>query len=129
VKWFEPIIAVVAVLLVVIPIIVVIYQKKKGTYTCECGHPQGECSGSCGDCKSKDKKITLTYVIGVDGMKCGMCESHINDIIRKNFDILYVKSSRKKKNTIIQSNSLLNVKKIREAITKEGYDVTSITFE
>ena len=32
----------------------------------------------------------------IDGMACGMCESHINDAIRNNFDVKKVKSSHKR---------------------------------
>ena len=34
--------------------------------------------------------------IGINGMMCGMCESHINDVIRQNFKIKKVTSSHKK---------------------------------
>lgn len=26
-------------------------------------------------------------IVGIDGMMCGMCESHVNDVIRKSFDV------------------------------------------
>ena len=42
-------------------------------------------------------KITLK----IDGMACGMCESHINDVIRNNFDVKKVSSSHKDKKTEI----------------------------
>ena len=29
------------------------------------------------------KKITVK----VEGMRCGMCESHVNDLIRRNFNV------------------------------------------
>ena len=32
----------------------------------------------------------------IDGMMCSMCEAHINDVIRKNFDINSVSSSHSK---------------------------------
>ena len=34
-------------------------------------------------------KLTLE----VDGMACGMCESHVNDTVRKNFKVKKVTSS------------------------------------
>lgn len=37
-------------------------------------------------------KTTLT----IDGMMCPMCESHINDVIRKDFEIKKVSSSHKR---------------------------------
>ncbi len=35
-------------------------------------------------------KITLK----INGMMCGMCESHINDVIRKTFPVKKVSSSQ-----------------------------------
>lgn len=29
----------------------------------------------------------IKTTVGIDGMMCGMCESHVNDAIRKSFDI------------------------------------------
>ena len=37
------------------------------------------------------KKITVK----IDGMMCGMCESHVNDEVRKNFKVSKVTSSHK----------------------------------
>ena len=37
------------------------------------------------------------YTIQVDGMMCGMCESHVNDAVRKAFPVKKVTSSRSKK--------------------------------
>lgn len=34
--------------------------------------------------------------LGIDGMMCGMCESHMNDAIRNNFDVKKVTSSHRK---------------------------------
>ena len=43
------------------------------------------------------RKITVK----VDGMMCGMCESHINDAIRRAFPIQKVTSSHTKGETVI----------------------------
>lgn len=37
------------------------------------------------------------YIIGVGGMACGSCESHVNNEVRKHFPNVSVKSSRLKK--------------------------------
>lgn len=42
-------------------------------------------------------KITVK----IDGMMCGMCESHINDAIRKSFAVKKVVSSHTKERTEI----------------------------
>lgn len=40
--------------------------------------------------------------LGIDGMMCGMCESHMNDAIRNNFDVKKVTSSHSKKQTEVK---------------------------
>ena len=30
--------------------------------------------------------------VGIEGMMCGMCEAHVNDAIRKAFDVKKVKA-------------------------------------
>lgn len=40
-------------------------------------------------------------IVTVDGMMCGMCESHVNDAIRKAFPVKKVTSSHKKGETVI----------------------------
>ena len=65
-------------------------------------------------------------VLGVEGMMCGMCESHINDAIRNKFpNIKKVSSNRKKKETIIQSEDILDKEDLNKIITEVGYTMTS----
>ena len=40
-------------------------------------------------------------ILKVDGMKCGMCEAHVNDAVRDNFNVKKVKSSHSKGQTVI----------------------------
>ena len=35
---------------------------------------------------SRAEDVTF-FILKIDGMMCGMCESHMNDVIRKNFKI------------------------------------------
>lgn len=46
-------------------------------------------------------KITLD----VDGMACGMCEAHVNDAVRKAFQVKKVTSSHSKGRTEIISET------------------------
>ena len=39
--------------------------------------------------------------VKVDGMMCGMCESHVNDCVRENFNVRKVTSSHSKGETVI----------------------------
>ena len=41
------------------------------------------------------------YILKINGMRCSMCESHINDSIRKRIDAKKIKSSHSKNETIV----------------------------
>ena len=62
-------------------------------------------------------KTTLT----IDGMMCGMCESHVNDTIRQSFHIKKVSSSHSKGTTEIISENPLDETALKEAVGKTGY--------
>lgn len=71
----------------------------------------------------------IKTTVEVDGMMCGMCESHVNDAIRKAFKVKKVNSSHTKSRTVIESEEALNEDALRKAITETGYEVKSITSE
>ena len=62
----------------------------------------------------------------IDGMMCGMCESHINDAIRREFKVKKVTSSHTKKQTVILTEKPLDEEKLRKVIDDTGYKVMSI---
>ena len=68
----------------------------------------------------------LKITMGIDGMMCGMCESHINDAIRREFKIKKVTSSHTKKQTVILTEKPLDEDKLRKVIDDTGYKVMSI---
>ncbi len=63
-------------------------------------------------------------VLKVDGMMCGMCESHVNEVVRKTAQIKKVTSSHTKGETVILSEEPLDLNAIRKAIAETGYTVT-----
>lgn len=63
----------------------------------------------------------IETVIKIDGMMCGMCESHINDVIRRNFKVKKVSSSHKKGETSVVSEEALDEKLLEKAIAETGY--------
>jgi len=65
-------------------------------------------------------------ILEIDGMMCGMCESHINDAIRNNFSVKSVKSSHKTGICQIISDSPLDEEKLRSVISATGYRVKSL---
>ena len=71
----------------------------------------------------------IRYTIAVDGMMCGMCESHVNDAVRKAFPVKKVTSSRSKKETTAISETNLDEDALRAAISATGYEVGEIRKE
>ena len=68
-------------------------------------------------------------IVGVDGKISGKCESHQNEAVRNTFQIKQVSSSQGKKQTEIISDESLDHEKLKAAIEKTGYQVTSVTEE
>ena len=65
----------------------------------------------------------------IDGMMCGMCESHVNEAIRRDFKVKKVTSSHAKKETEIISEDALNEEKLKAVIEETGYQLLSVTSE
>lgn len=65
----------------------------------------------------------------IDGMMCSMCETHINEAVRKVVEAKKVKSSHKKGETVIISEDNLDEQALREAIKNTGYDLLGMTSE
>lgn len=65
----------------------------------------------------------------INGMMCGMCEAHINDAVRKSFDVKKVSSSHRKGTAEIISESPPDEQKLRDVISQTGYELTAISSE
>lgn len=71
----------------------------------------------------------ITTTLSIDGMMCGMCEAHINDVIRQNFNIKKVSSSFKKGVTTIVSEKSLDKDSLEKAIADTGYRLLNVSEE
>lgn len=71
------------------------------------------------------KKTTLK----IDGMRCGMCEAHICDVIRRNANVKKVSASHTKNEAVIISDNLLDADRLKNAISADGYKVLGIYVE
>ena len=71
----------------------------------------------------------IKTTLGIDGMMCGMCESHMNDAIRNNFKVKKVNSSHTNKATEIISEGQLDEDKLKQVVADTGYTMTSINTE
>ena len=65
-------------------------------------------------------------ILKVDGMMCGMCESHVNETVRKTADVKKVTSSHTKGETVILSEQPVDVEALKAAIADTGYTVTGV---
>ena len=62
-------------------------------------------------------------ILKVDGMMCGMCESHINDAVRNAFPVKKVTSSHSRGQTVILSETEIPEAELRPVIAKTGYEL------
>jgi copper chaperone CopZ len=64
----------------------------------------------------------IKTTVKVGGMACGMCESHINDVIRKVFpEAQKVTSSHKKGEATFLTENAVDPEKLKDAIEETGY--------
>jgi len=69
-------------------------------------------------------KVTMK----IDGMACGMCEAHVNDVIRKVVpQAKKVASSHAKGESSFLTDADFSEEELRSAITETGYTVLSLT--
>ena len=71
------------------------------------------------------EKVTLT----IDGMMCGMCESHICDAIRKNFEVKKVTASHKKKEAVVLTDLPLPKAQMKKVLGALGYTLVDMRSE
>ena len=66
------------------------------------------------------------YILGIDGMRCGMCEMHVEDTIRKNFPYYKkVKASRLSSTVVVITPSEIKESDFKKAFYPTGYRITS----
>ena len=65
------------------------------------------------------------YILGIDGMKCGMCEMHVEDTVRKNFNYKKVKASHLSNSLVVITPSELSESDFVKAFYPTGYRITS----
>lgn len=59
----------------------------------------------------------------IDGMHCGMCESHVCDVIRKNISVKKVSASHIKKELIIYAETEIQKEEVEKVLAPTGYKV------
>ncbi|MDO4383806.1 MAG: heavy metal-associated domain-containing protein [Eubacteriales bacterium] len=71
------------------------------------------------------RKITLK----VDGMQCGMCESHMNELIRKNYKVKKVKSSHSTGECTIIAEKDIPRMELQHKLAEIGYKLLDMQSE
>ena len=69
----------------------------------------------------------MQITLKINGMQCGMCESHINDAVRAAFPVKKVTSSHSKGETIIVTEQDTPDDVLKSTIAKTGYELVSIS--
>ena len=67
--------------------------------------------------------------IKINGIMCNNCVAHINETIKNEFDINKVTTSKDSGTSEVISDNELSEEKLREVISREGYEVTEVTSE
>lgn len=62
----------------------------------------------------------LKIVLEVEGMHCGMCETHVNDVVRRIEGVKKVKSSHAKGRTEVVAEDSVNTALIKERSQSRG---------
>lgn len=70
-------------------------------------------------------RITLK----VEGMRCGMCEAHVNDAVRRSVMVKRVKASHAKGEVLVVAETADAEQEVRAAIEAQGYRVRSSEIE
>ena len=65
----------------------------------------------------------IKTVLKIDGMMCGMCESHMNDVVRKSCSPKKVNSSAKNGETVVISEAPLDIPYLKQQIKDIGYEL------
>ena len=72
----------------------------------------------------------IKTTIKIDGMMCGMCESHVNDIVRKAFpDASKVKSSHRKGECSFVTDDKVDGNELKSALEAMGYKLLAVKSE
>lgn len=65
------------------------------------------------------------YILGIDGMGCGMCELHVEQAIRRAIFIKKAKASHLKNNLVVFTERNLVENDFIDALKETGYRITS----
>ena len=65
------------------------------------------------------------YVLKINGMRCGMCEAHIEDTVRKKIKVKRVNASHIKNELTVITDMVLDEKDFHILLDETGYIIDS----
>ena len=65
------------------------------------------------------------YILGIDGMGCGMCEIHVEETIKKTLKVKKVNASHIKNRAVVFAEEVLTLDDFKNALDPTGYRITS----
>lgn len=71
----------------------------------------------------------IRITVKIDGMMCGMCETHVNDTVRRTLPVKKVVSNHRKGETVILAEQDVDDCRIEAAIQESGYTFLGATHE
>ncbi len=72
----------------------------------------------------------MKIVLTIEGMMCGMCESHIAETLRKAFpNAKHVKATRSKNQATMELDCVPTLEEVKRVIEPTGYDFIEMHVE
>lgn len=65
------------------------------------------------------------YIMVIDGMRCGMCELHVEEAISKKIKVKKAKASHFKNELIVFTELNLTLNDFKNVLNPTGYTITS----
>jgi len=65
------------------------------------------------------------YIMGINGMRCGMCELHVEEAISKKIKVKKAKASHFKNELIVFTELNLTLNDFKNVLDPTGYIITS----
>ena len=65
------------------------------------------------------------YILGIDGMRCGMCEMHVEETISKHIKVKKARASHLKNQLVVITELNLTLEDFKAVLDPTGYRITS----
>jgi len=75
----------------------------------------------------RKRKHMVQITIQIDGMMCGMCESHLSNAIRTAFSVKRVTASHRRGRIVIVAEETIDEAALRKVVSDTGYTAGQIT--